>query len=117
MKYHTPLIAAALVASLFTGCSKHSPSAAAKPEVRYLGEVELSTNTPTHATIYATNDCTITASPLPDGGLSLDIAIQLEASGQKPRHLQMWVRPDQKFAFQTSGMATPVSFMARLNAK
>jgi hypothetical protein len=108
-----------LIASLLTGCSKHSPSATAKPEVRYLGEVELSTNAPTQVAIYTSNDCTITTSTLPDGNLSLDIAIQSQASGQKTNHIQMWVVPDQKFSFQSkaSGMATPVSLMARLKTK
>jgi hypothetical protein len=45
MKYHTPLITAALLVSLFTGCSKHSPTAAS-PKVMDLGIVEFSNKTP-----------------------------------------------------------------------
>jgi hypothetical protein len=45
MKYHTPLITAALLVSLFTGCSKHSPSATS-PKVTDLGIVEFSNGTP-----------------------------------------------------------------------
>jgi len=39
MKYHTPLITAALLASLLVGCSKHPPAA---PKVTNLGVVEVS---------------------------------------------------------------------------
>ena len=48
MKYHTPLITAALLASLLTGCSKHPPAPAAGPKVVDFGEVEVSSSGTNH---------------------------------------------------------------------
>jgi hypothetical protein len=45
MKYYTPLITTALLISLFTGCSKHSPIASIA-KVTDLGVVEFSNGTP-----------------------------------------------------------------------
>jgi hypothetical protein len=42
MKNRITLIIAALLVSLFTGCSKHPPAAAASPKVTNLGVVEVS---------------------------------------------------------------------------
>ena len=48
MKYHTPLITAALFASLLTGCSKHPPAPAAGQKVVDFGVVEVSSSGTNH---------------------------------------------------------------------
>ena len=60
MKYHTSLITAALLVSLFTGCSKHSPSAAIDPKVTDLGVVEISDGTPIRRDLGGGKACVIT---------------------------------------------------------
>jgi hypothetical protein len=48
MKYHTPLITAALFASLLIGCSKHSPPPAANPGSVDFGVVQVSATGTNH---------------------------------------------------------------------
>jgi hypothetical protein len=48
MKYHTPLITAALFASLLTGCSKHPSPPAAIPGAVDFGVVQVSTTGTNH---------------------------------------------------------------------
>ena len=66
MKYHTPLIAAALLASLFTGCSKHSP-AATSPKVTDLGVVEISSGTQIRQDLGGGKACVITPTVITNG--------------------------------------------------
>ena len=60
MKYNTPLITAALLALLFTGCSKHSPSAATDPKLIDLGVVEISDGTQIRRDLGGGKACIIT---------------------------------------------------------
>ena len=60
MTYRAPLIAAALLASLFTGCSKHSPAAATDPEITDLGVVEFSDGTQIRRDLGGGKACVIT---------------------------------------------------------
>jgi hypothetical protein len=66
MKYHTPLITAALLVSLFTGCSKHSPTAAS-PKVTDLGIVEFSDKTPIRRDLGGGKVCVITPTMITNG--------------------------------------------------
>jgi hypothetical protein len=69
MKYHTPLIFAALLALLFTGCSKH-------PTVANLGVVEISDGIPTYQDLGGTRACVITPTVLKSNMVRLAITIQ-----------------------------------------
>jgi len=66
MKYHTPLITAALLVSLFTGCSKHS-SAAASPKVMDLGVVEFSDGKPIRHDLDGGKVCVISPTVFTNG--------------------------------------------------
>jgi hypothetical protein len=59
MKYHTPIITAALLTSLFTGCSKHSP-AATSPKITDLGVIEISDGTQIRRDLGGGKACVIT---------------------------------------------------------
>jgi PBP1b-binding outer membrane lipoprotein LpoB len=65
MTYRTPLITAALLASLLTGCSKHSP--AANPKVTDLGVVEFSDRTPIRHDLDGGKVCVITPTMITNG--------------------------------------------------
>src|ERR1035437_6724078 len=80
MKYHTPLIIAALLASLFTGCSKHSPSAAAGSKVTALGVVEVSDGVQSRHDLGGGRVCLITPAIRKDG--SIFLALQIEEAGK-----------------------------------
>jgi hypothetical protein len=66
MKYHTPLIITALLVSLFTGCSKHSPTAAS-PKVTDLGVVEVSDGTPIRHDLDGGKVCVIIPTVITNG--------------------------------------------------
>jgi len=66
MTYRTPLITAALLASLLTGCSKHSP-AATNPKVTDLGVVEFSDRTPIRHDLDGGKVCVITPTVITNG--------------------------------------------------
>ena len=66
MKYHTPLITAALLALLFTGCSKHPP-AATSPQVIDLGVVKISDGTPIRRVLREGEFCVITPTVTTNG--------------------------------------------------
>jgi hypothetical protein len=59
MKNYTSAIIAALLVSVFTGCSKHSP-AAVTPKVTDLGVVEISNGTPIRRDLGDGKACVIT---------------------------------------------------------
>ena len=80
MKYRTPLITAALLASLFTGCSKHSPSAATDPKVGALGVVEVTDGVQSRHDLGGGRVCLITPAIRKDGGVFL--ALQIEEAGK-----------------------------------
>ena len=66
MSYRTPLITAALLVSLLTGCSKHSP-AATNPKVTDLGVVEFSDRTPIRHDLDGGKVCVITPTMITNG--------------------------------------------------
>ena len=68
MKYHTPLITVALLVSLFTGCSKHSPTAAT-PKVMDLGVVEFSNGTPVRHILDGGKVCVIVPTVITNGSM------------------------------------------------
>ena len=69
MKTHTPLIIAALLASIFTGCSKH-------PQVADLGIVKISAGTPAYQDLGGSRACVITPTMLESNMVRLAITIQ-----------------------------------------
>jgi hypothetical protein len=80
MKYHTPLITAALLVSLFTGCSKHSPTAAS-PKVTDLGVVEFSNRTPIRHDLDGGKALVIIPTVITNGSTSL---VMLAATIEQP---------------------------------
>lgn len=70
MKHHTLLSAIALVASLFTGCSKNSP-AAAGPKVMDLGIVDISNGVASRHVLADGRVCDMTPTILHDGRVKL----------------------------------------------
>ena len=69
MKYRTPLIIAALLATIFTGCSKHPPTAATSPQpISFNGFTNgyVGTLAPVLATL-TTNDAAVIQRWLADG--------------------------------------------------
>jgi hypothetical protein len=75
MKHRTPLIALTLLALTFTGCSKHSPDAAARPKVYDLGVVEVSDGIPVQQSLGGSRACIITPTVFTNGSVRLSIAI------------------------------------------
>ena len=69
MKYHTPLITAALLASLITGCSKHSPAAV---KVTDLGVVEVSDGETSRRDLGDGRVCIINSTILKDPKVTID---------------------------------------------
>jgi len=82
------LNAAILAAILITGCSKSAsqqPHAAAPPNLKDLGAVELVAGTPTQFSVGAGKGCTITAKQIPNGiGLKL-VVLSTNADGTVDR--------------------------------
>jgi hypothetical protein len=58
MKHHTSLIIAALLISVFAGCSKHPPAAVA-PKITDLGVVEIASGTPIRHDLGGGKTCVI----------------------------------------------------------
>src|ERR1035437_4548474 len=83
MTYRTSLLTMALVASLFTACSKHSPqeSASPRPKVTNLGVVEVSDGKPIRHDLGGGRTCIIMPTVLPGG--SVHLAISIEESGKQ----------------------------------
>ena len=79
MKNHTPLIIAALIVSIFTGCSKHTqtatPLAPAKPIAVTLGVVEVSDGVSSRHDIGDGRVCIIKPTILKDGSVRLAITV------------------------------------------
>lgn len=83
MKHCTSLFTLALLASLFTGCSKHSP-ATAIPKNNDLGVIEVSDGKPSSHILADGRVCTITPTILADGNVKLATTIiETNASGVK----------------------------------
>jgi hypothetical protein len=81
MIFRTSLIALALLATLFAGCSKHSP-AAASPKVTNLGVVEVSDGIPSRHVLADGRACDMTPTILKDGRIKLVMSIgDTNASG------------------------------------
>jgi hypothetical protein len=110
MKSSTPLIIAALLVSLFTGCSKHSPPAepatqAARPTPvapsnlisAQLGVVEVSDGVPSRHDIGGGRVCIIKPFILKDGDIMMAISVaETNASGDKNiSSLHVETSPDQ----------------------
>jgi hypothetical protein len=71
MKYYKSPVIAALLISLFTGCSKHSPAATHR-QITDLGVVDVSDGKPTTYTLPGGEVCVITPTTnLPDGTIYL----------------------------------------------
>ena len=81
MKYHTPLITAALFASLLTGCSKHS-SVVATPSVTYtnLGVVEVSDGIPIRHALGDGRAYILTPTVFKDGRIEVRLDLQVTNS-------------------------------------
>jgi len=81
MKYHTPLITAALFASLLTGCSRHS-SVVATPTVTYtnLGVVEVSDGIPIRHALGDGRAYILTPTVLKDGRIEVRLDLQVTNS-------------------------------------
>jgi hypothetical protein len=110
MKNSTPLIIAALIVSLFTGCSKQSPPAepvtpAARPApaapsnliAAQLGVVEVSDGMPSRHDIGGGRVCIIKPTILKDGSVRMAISFaETNASGDKyVSSLQVETLPDE----------------------
>lgn len=77
MKYRTSLITLALLASLFTGCSKHSPDVAAvRPKISNLGVVEVSDGIPSRHELGSGRICVIKPTLKKDGSVLLAMTIE-----------------------------------------
>jgi Flp pilus assembly secretin CpaC len=77
MKNCTPLIIAALLVSLFIGCSKHSPTATpANPNVTDLGVVEVSDGIPIYHDLGGSKACVISPTVFRNGSVKLSFTIQ-----------------------------------------
>jgi hypothetical protein len=82
MKNKTLLIALALLALAFAGCSKHSPTASALPKNIDLGVIEVSGGKPSSHILADGRVCTITPTVLGDGNVNLAATlIETNASG------------------------------------
>ena len=79
MKNRTSLIALALLAFVFDGCSKHSPDAA-RPKVQDLGVVEVSDGIQSRHDLGGGRVCIITPAIQKDGSVLLSMS--LEESGK-----------------------------------
>jgi hypothetical protein len=66
MKHHTSLIIAALLISVFAGCSKHPPAAVA-PKITDLGVVEIASGTPIRHDLGDGKACVITPTVITNG--------------------------------------------------
>ena len=83
MKHRTPLIAFALLATLFPGCSRQSPTTAL-PKNNDLGVIEVTGGKPSRHTLADGRVCTITPTLLADGDVKLATTIiETNASGLK----------------------------------
>jgi hypothetical protein len=81
MKLCTALFTLALLASLFTGCSKHSPTAAI-PKSTDFGVIEVSDGISSSHILADGRVCTITPTVLKDGNVELATTIiETNASG------------------------------------
>ena len=95
MTCRTSLLTLALVAALFTGCSKHSPqeSAAPRPKVTNLGVVEVSDGKPSRHDLGGSRVCIITPTVQKDGSVLL--AMTIEESGKKLAAPRIQTLPDR----------------------
>jgi hypothetical protein len=83
MKNNTPLIALTLLALAFTGCSKHSPTAAPAKNID-LGVIEVSGGKPNSQILADGRGCTITPTLMRDGNVNLEATLlETNASGVK----------------------------------
>jgi hypothetical protein len=94
MNYHTPLITAALLVSLFTGCSKHSQTATpANPKVAALGVVEVSDGVQSRHDLGSGRVCIITPAIQKDGSVLL--ALRIEQDGKLVATPRVETLPDR----------------------
>src|ERR1017187_9166016 len=100
MKIKTPLIALTLLALVFAGCSKHSPTASALPKNIDLGVIEVSGGIPSSHILADGRVCTITPSILADGNVKLATTIiETNASGVKRSSLDFESPVDRAVTF------------------
>lgn len=103
----------ALIATLVVSCSK-SPSESSSSAVT---DLELSTNSPTHVTIDASHDCTITTTAIPGGQLMLRLAYKSAGAAKPTAPVKLVLSAGQEFTVQTEGMAAPLRFRVKLKAE
>lgn len=75
MNHYTLPVIAALLVSLFTSCSRHSPEATS-PKFKDLGVVEISNGTPIHKDLGGGRGCIITPTVYTNGSVRLTITIE-----------------------------------------
>jgi hypothetical protein len=73
MKYRTSVFVLAMVVSVFTGCSKHSPTATS-PKVTDFGIIEVADGIPIHHVLADGRVCVMTPTVLP-GGHKIELAM------------------------------------------
>ena len=96
MKHRTSLIALALLALAFAGCSKHSPDAVvASPKVYDLGVVEVSDGIQSRHDLGGGRVCIITPAIQKDGSILL--SMKIEESGKVLQSLRARTRSDMPF--------------------
>ena len=109
MKHCASLFTLFLVASLFGGCSKHSPTVAV-PGNNDLGVIEVSGGLPSSHTLADGRVCTITPTVLADGNVRLATTIvETNASGVNRSSLVFESRADDRayiFGFDKSTVIT-----------
>jgi hypothetical protein len=105
MKNNTPLIIAALLISLFTGCSKHSQSANSIPV--NLGVVEVSDGVPSIHDIGDGKVCIVVPTIQKDGSVKIDITVAPKSgsAGKSYAMLGLETLPDQAIKVSNNVMA------------
>ena len=93
MKCHTPLITAALLVSLFTGCSKHSSDLAAA-SIQDLGVVEVLDGIQSRHDLGGGRVCIVTPAIRKDGSVLLVLQIE-ESSKLLMSRSEIITDPDQ----------------------
>jgi hypothetical protein len=109
MKNSTPLIIAALLVSLFTGCSKHSQPA--NPIPVNLGVVEVSDGVPSIHNIGDGKVCIVVPTIQKDGSVKIDITVEpkIGSTGKSYAMLGLEALPDQSMSVSTDVMAVSLT--------
>ena len=104
MKNRTSLIALALLALAFAGCSKHSSAAAvAHPKVYDLGVVEVSDGIQSRHDLGGGRVCIITPAIQKDGSVLL--SMRIEESGKLLQRMRAQTRSDIPFQMSVGDLS------------